>query len=92
MATIRAENFRDGMEDYAYFVLLEELIGAAEKMPAARRSTRLVGALERGKQGLQVSESVVVSMKDFTRDPAELRSERARVAGLIEELGIALGR
>ena len=43
LPTIRLENFRDGLEDYAYARLLEQAIKQVESFATARGASRLVG-------------------------------------------------
>jgi hypothetical protein len=86
IATIRAENFRDGMEDYAYFRILEDLVKQAEAKGIAADQLRSARA------ALQVSPEAVVSLKEFTHDPAVVRAERRTVAHQIENLQRLLKR
>ena len=88
LATVRAENFRDGMEDHDYFVLLRQLIDRAAASP--RKSWTLRRALRRATGAAEVPAAVVVSLQEFNRDPAALRAMRRQVAEAIEELQAAL--
>ena len=76
LATVRLENFRDGLEDYAYALLLEE------KMKAGGRSADWMA---RAKALLAVPQDVMVSMTQFTGDPAAVLRWRDAMADLIEE-------
>ena len=92
LPTIRLENFRDGLEDYAYAMLLEqklrEVEGAAESTALNGRrwpSTTMETWVQRAKETLAVPTSVVASMTDFTGDPTVLYRWRDDMADLIEE-------
>ena len=85
LATIRAENFRDGMEDYAYYRILESLIAAAKKKGV--KAAQLAPAQD----ALTVDEKVVTSLKEFTYDPEAVRAARRQVARQIENLRAVLG-
>lgn len=77
LATLRLENFRDGVEDYNYAKILERRYQAhADKDDAwAREAKRL----------LDVPLSVMESMSNFTDDPAAIYAWRDRMADLIGE-------
>ena len=86
LSSTRFENVRDGIEDYEYLYLLDELAGeAGENMSESLR--------ERVNAELDVSPDVLTDHKHFTEDPASILAARARIAGLIEELtAICRGR
>jgi len=88
LATIRAENFRDGMEDHDYVVILRRLIAQAEGRP--RQGWVLRRALREARAAVEVPADVVVDLKTYSRDPARLRAMRRRVAEAIEGLEKAL--
>jgi hypothetical protein len=82
--TIRLENFRDGLEDYAYAKLLKEKLREIEsgKMKIKKDG----GAwIRRAKALLAVPRDVVDTMTNFNDDPAALYRWRNRMADLIEE-------
>ena len=81
LPTIRAENFRDGMEDYAYYRILEERIAEV-----ARTKGEATRELIAARAALAVGEDVVASLSEFTYDPALVRAARRRVARQIEVL------
>lgn len=76
LATLRLENFRDGVEDYNYAKILERLyLARADKSDAwAREAKRL----------LDVPLSVMESLTNYTDDPAAVYAWRDRMADLIE--------
>jgi hypothetical protein len=78
LATVRLENFRDGLEDYAYARVLEETIKRVESKPAlaAQRAAWLAEA----KAALEVPAEVASSMTEFTSNPREVYKWRARMA------------
>ena len=78
LASIRLENFRDGLEDYAYVRILEAALEKAEKSgknPQWRAKAEKAGI---------VPVSLVRSMREFSHDPEELSAWRKRIADLIE--------
>lgn len=78
LGSIRLENFRDGLEDFAYVKLLEEKFAAAEKIGVNHRWCREAAA------ALAVPARIVTSLTEYTRNPAELYQWRSRLAELIE--------
>ena len=74
--TIRLENFRDGLEDFAYAKILEEKLssGKAPDDAWARRAREL----------LAVPVSVMDTMTNYTDDPAAIYAWRDAMADLIE--------
>ncbi len=88
LPTMRLENFRDGLEDYAYTVILEEIIRereASAKPPTPAQKEWLANA----KAALPVPPSLVKSMTEYSRDPAQLYAWRNRIADLIDSSGAA---
>jgi hypothetical protein len=86
LATVRLENFRDGLEDYAYVRILEEAIRIVEarRSPGARQKAWLVKA----RAAVDVPSVVVKSMTEYTHDPAVIYAWRNRVGALIASSGI----
>ncbi len=83
LPTIRLENFRDGLEDFAYCRILEKRLHAVEaesKQPAAK--TR--AWIDRARKLLAVPETVVRSMRRYTHSPAVLYRWRNALAETIE--------
>jgi hypothetical protein len=86
LPTIRLENFRDGLEDYAYYRTLEALVAqveASSELKAAKSEW-----LTEAKQALQVPDSLTKSMAVYTRDPAAVYRYRTRLAAAIESAGL----
>ncbi|RKY92695.1 hypothetical protein DRQ15_01635 [candidate division KSB1 bacterium] len=76
--SIRLENFRDGMEDYEYYVLLGKLANA--------NTTAGADLLSQAEEALQVNSAVVEDMSHYTTNPQILYQEREKVAKLILRL------
>ena len=74
VATIRLENFRDGMEDYAYVLELERLIALHPSAEWADEARRLVAVPRR----------LVGDMKTFSDSPSDLYAWRNRIGELID--------
>ena len=76
LATQRLENFRDGLEDYAYALELERKL-AASRHPAGDWA-------KRARDLLAVPQDVMVSMTDYTDDPVAVLRWRDAMADMIE--------
>ena len=92
LPTIRLENFRDGLEDFAYAKLLETKLGEMENGKWKMKNDGSAGGsppsaswAERAKAALAVPRDVAESLTDFTNDPAVLYRWRNQMADLIEE-------
>lgn len=77
LPTQRLENFRDGLEDFAYVRILEDLV-------KQRETEATTPWLEKAKSALSVPPSLVSDLTTYSRDPAELYAWRSRIATLIE--------
>jgi hypothetical protein len=73
LSSVRAENFRDGLEDYYYFMILEKLMQRPEDMRKYANT-------------LAVPPSLAVSLKEFTKNPELLRKKRLELAKAIEKI------
>ncbi len=84
--TIRLENYRDGQEDYAYAVILEHIIKAvaAKPNPTAQEQAWLTQA----KAALPVPEKLMMSMSEYSHDPAALSEWRDGMAEAISTSGM----
>lgn len=87
LPTIRLENFRDGLEDYAYAVILEAIVRRREAQSSPLTSQQR-GWLALAKATLQVPHDLMQSMTDYSRDPAKLYNWRNQMADLIESSGV----
>ncbi len=80
LATIRLENFRDGLEDYAYVRILESLVAQVESL--ANRSAQQDAWLPQARQALAVPEELVKSLTEYHVRPRRgLPMARATGAG-----------
>jgi hypothetical protein len=86
LPTIRLENFRDGLEDYAYVLHLERLVRQCESKGDALSATERQWLAD-AKQSLAVPKELVKSMTEYSRDPAKLYAWRNRLADLIDRAG-----
>jgi hypothetical protein len=85
--TIRLENYRDGLEDYACVRILEEAIRLKEdKGDSLTEADRRW--LAEAKAAIEVPSALVTSLTEFSRNPQELSAWRNKVAGLIEASGL----
>jgi len=85
--TIRLENYRDGMEDFAYSIILEEIIRQYEAKGDAL-TNREKGWLVKAREALPIPESLVEDLAKYSRDPGEVRAYRTRVGELIDASGM----
>jgi len=78
--TIRWENIREGLEDYEYFVLLQELAetGVARGRPEA--------AVRRARELLAIDDALVKDYANWSGDPEAYLKARGEMARAIEEL------
>lgn len=79
LSTIRLENFRDGLEDYAYARVLADMIVRVEAGP------RTDDAWVVHARALLDAPGVAKSMTEYTRDPAVVYRWRSQMAEMIEE-------
>lgn len=86
LPTVRLENFRDGLEDYAYVRTLEATIAKVEASDELRTSK--ADWLVRAKGLLQVPVEVLASKTEYTHDPAAVYRWRDAVAKAIEDAGM----
>ncbi|MDD4102794.1 MAG: DUF6067 family protein [Kiritimatiellae bacterium] len=77
LPTQRLENFRDGIEDYAYVLELENRLKRCE-------SSATSGWASEARAALRVPETLVSSLKAYTHDPDAVLAWRNRLADLIE--------
>ncbi|HRR32505.1 MAG TPA: DUF6067 family protein [Kiritimatiellia bacterium] len=77
LPTQRLENFRDGLEDYAYVCELESLL-------RKHASPETSGWTTEARAALHVPEALVTSLKTYSRDPSAVLAWRERLAELIE--------
>jgi hypothetical protein len=85
--TIRLENYRDGLEDFAYACILEEIVRRYEARKEATTPAQATWLAE-AKAALSVPEGLVKSMREYSRDPADLYAYRNRLAELIDRSGM----
>ena len=76
LPTVRLENFRDGLEDFAYALALEKKLKA--------RANQNDAWAKRARELLSVPGDVMQSMTQFTGDPAAIYRWRDAMADLIE--------
>jgi len=82
--SIRWEMLREGIEDYEYFCLLDELIARAKK---AGKAPDLVRAAERL---ALVPDAIITDGRTYSKDPQPLLTRRRKLAETIERLSRAL--
>lgn len=80
LSTIRLENIRDGFEDYDYFMTL---LALREKAATMEQTESLSAFIKQADAALQVPQSLVKSLTEFTYDPEEVYANRTRIAEAI---------
>jgi hypothetical protein len=86
LATLRLESFRDGLEDYAYFRVLEETLRAVEADVAL--SAEHKDWVKRAKHALHVP-GALGDLTSFIRDSRLLYRWRRGMAEAIESAPVA---
>jgi hypothetical protein len=86
LPTIRLENFRDGLEDYAYYRILEATVARIEA--SAELRAQRAQWLARANELLKVPEEVAASLTTYTHDPAAVYGWRNAMAEAIMSAGI----
>ena len=80
VSSIRWEMLREGIEDYEYLWLLNDLIAKKAASLTAAEGTQYESLLK-------VPETITRDMTTFTTDPRPIYARRAAVAAAIEQLG-----
>lgn len=86
--TIRLENYRDGMDDFAYVCILEEIV-RQQQAKRAQLSEAQRQWLAEATAALAVPETLVKTMSEYSHDPQILYGYRDKLADLIDRSGIA---
>ncbi|MDD2707432.1 MAG: DUF6067 family protein [Verrucomicrobiae bacterium] len=84
LGSVRAENIRDGVEDYEYFHILKERVEALKKAGAQDKRAAEVAEAEKL---LAIPGHIVKALDDYTQNPADLHDYRRKVGDMIEKLG-----
>jgi hypothetical protein len=84
LASVRLENFRDGVEDYGYLTILRERVSELKQKPLNKLSTSERAWLKQAEALLVVPDHLVKSAYEFSDDPRELMEYRNQVAEMIE--------
>ena len=84
LPTVRLENFRDGLEDFAYAKLLEAKLMARTGGSQLAATTPDDAWSRRAKELLAVPSDVMDTMKNYTGDPAAVYRWRDAMADLLE--------
>ncbi len=77
LPTTRLKSMRDGMDDWMYLDLLEKALNDSSNMSAEWQ--------ERAQKELQVEESLVKNLAEWTRDPAPIQAKKLRIAELLDQ-------
>lgn len=88
MASIRLENFRDGLEDYAYHKILKATV---QKVRAGKPTKAQQAWLLKADKQLAVPDSLVKNAANFSKEPGAVYAYRRQTADLIEQAGTKPG-
>ena len=83
LPTVRLENFRDGLEDYAYAKILERMLKERE---TGNRERGKEDWVRRAREALAVPVEVMESMTNFTDSAEAVYRWRDEMADLIESI------
>jgi len=86
LPTIRLENYRDGMEDFAYTKILEDIISKYESKSVLTKKEQTW--LANAKQTVKIPDNIVKSLVEYNRDPKQLNDYREKIATLIDTSGM----
>lgn len=84
LASVRLENFRDGLEDYGYLKILQGRVEQLRRKPSSELSIRQRKWLKLAEGLLVVPDTLVKSAYQFSEDQKMLMSYRDQVAETIE--------
>ena len=82
MPSLRLENFRDGLDDYAMTQLLSAQIAAVSALPTAEENREWLDAAQKA---LAAGDELVTNLYTFTRDGQAVDSWSRTMAELIEK-------
>jgi hypothetical protein len=82
LASMRLEMFRDGLDDYGYFRILEKTVKKLKDIE--NRNAVQQKWLEKAEQALIVPADIVTGLQEYTRDPDMIKFYRLKLARLIE--------
>ncbi len=82
LPTVRLENFRDGLDDYAYVRILEATLEAVKSKPGREGAND--EWIVRADSLLAVPETLVTSMAEYSRDPQAVYAWRNAIAEAID--------
>jgi len=80
LSSIRLENIRDGLEDYEYLYMVQQIADRVRQSPEHPDRTQYLKIVE---PLLAVPDSLVKSVTEYTRDPETLASYRLKLAAVI---------
>lgn len=85
LSSIRLEIIRDGIEDYEYFVILDNLIKEIESIPEYK-SKGAQNLLHAARRLTKVPDSIVKSATEYSKNPDLILEYRKSIANMIEQL------
>lgn len=83
ITSLRAEIWRDGMEDYEYFIILKNLI---KQLEGTSLKNTHADIYTQAQSLLDFKKDIVISSQQFTRDNQQLIERRDAIAEMIETI------
>ncbi len=84
--SIRLEVLRDGIEDYEYLYLLQQLVTRVKGTPNAMADAATQGLVAHAEQLLAIDPKLIQSMRSYSQQATVLEENRTAIAELIEQL------
>ncbi len=81
--SIRWEMLREGIEDYEYFYMLNEMVN---RLKGTKEGIEFSSLIDEAAKYLSVPDDITSSMTSFTIDPKPIYNHREKIARMIEEL------
>jgi len=85
LPSIRLEVIRDGVEDYEYITLLEQLVEKVEALPKYQ-TPKGETVIQQAKQLCRIPETISRDVDDFTKEPQIIFNRRKEIGDMIEQL------
>ncbi|MBU0497515.1 MAG: DUF4091 domain-containing protein [Candidatus Thermoplasmatota archaeon] len=89
VSSLRAEIFRDGVEDYEYLFLLRDRLRAFRNKGMDKTYPKI---FQRSIKLLMVDNNIVKSTTEYAKDGEILKTQRNRIGQAIEELNVLLNK
>lgn len=89
ITSLRAEIWRDGMDDYEYFMILNKLLNKMETNNLKESHAQIIAE---AKSLLDFKKDIVTSSQQYTKDKKTLLNRRDTIATMIETIQLILSK